>query len=153
MHKSWLNSMASEHLLDFFKASCPYHNIALNQPTYQSSTNYGGVSSRAVDGNRDPAWDHHSCIHSGWANDPFWIVDLRRVFRISHVTITNRDACMYIPQTRNNAHMDLLSNTWNCGLCMHREYWEHFPRQRGLAITTCITARASRTCRDACRHR
>ena len=28
---------------------------------------------------------------------------------------------------------------------------EGFPRHRGLAIPTCITARASRMCRDACR--
>ena len=28
-----------------------------------------------------------------------------------------------------------------------------FPHHRGLAIPTCITARASRTCRDACRDR
>ena len=36
---------------------------------------------------------------------------------------------------------------------MRRECREHFPRHRGLAIPTCITARASRTCRDACRGR
>ena len=36
---------------------------------------------------------------------------------------------------------------------MRRECQEHFPRRRGLAIPTCITARASRTCRDACRDR
>ena len=34
-----------------------------------------------------------------------------------------------------------------------RECRERFPRQRGLAIPTCITTRASRTCRDACRDR
>ena len=38
----------------------------------------------------------------------------------------------------------------NCGLSMRREI---FPRHRGLAIPTCITARAWRTCRDACRDR
>ena len=35
---------------------------------------------------------------------------------------------------------------------MRRE-WECFPLHHGLAIPTCITARASRTCRDACRDR
>ena len=34
---------------------------------------------------------------------------------------------------------------------MRRECRERFHRHRGLAIPTCITARASRTCRDACR--
>ena len=33
---------------------------------------------------------------------------------------------------------------------MRRECWERFSRHRGLAIPTCIKARASRTCRDAC---
>ena len=36
---------------------------------------------------------------------------------------------------------------------MRRECRECFPHHRGLAIPTCITARASRTCRDACRDR
>ena len=71
-------------------ASAPYCNIAFKKPTYQSGTGYGGVSSRAVDGNRDPRWNQHSCAHSGWDKDPFWIVDLGRVFRISHVIITTR---------------------------------------------------------------
>ena len=36
--------------------------------------------------------------------------------------------------------MGLLPDTSNCGLCMRRECREHFPRHRGLAIPTCITA-------------
>ena len=36
---------------------------------------------------------------------------------------------------------------------MPRECRERFPRHRRWAIPTCITARASRTCRDACRDR
>ena len=36
---------------------------------------------------------------------------------------------------------------------MRRECRGRFHRHRGLAISTCITARASRTCRDACRGR
>ena len=36
---------------------------------------------------------------------------------------------------------------------MRRECRERFPRHRGWAIPTCITARASRTCRDAFRDR
>ena len=35
------------------------------------------------------------------------------------------------------------------GLWVRRECRERFPRHRGLAIPTCITARAWRTCRDA----
>ena len=49
--------------------------------------------------------------------------------------------------------MGPLPDTSNCGLRMRRECRERFPRHRGLAIQTCITARASRTCRDACQGR
>ena len=38
--------------------------------------------------------------------------------------------------------MGLLPDTQNCGLRMSRECRERFPRHRGLAIPTCITARA-----------
>ena len=47
--------------------------------------------------------------------------------------------------------MGLLPDTQHCGLRTRRECRERFPRQCGLAIPTCITARASSTCRDACR--
>ena len=46
--------------------------------------------------------------------------------------------------------MGLLPDTENCGLHVCQECQERFPRHRGLAIPTCITARASRMCRDAC---
>ena len=46
----------------------------------------------------------------------------------------------------------LLPDTANCGLRRRREYWRRFPRHRGLAIPTCMTARAWRTCRHACRY-
>ena len=44
---------------------------------------------------------------------------------------------------------------WNDAwrLSMRRKFRERFPRHHGLAIPTCITARAWRTWRDACRDR
>ena len=45
--------------------------------------------------------------------------------------------------------MGLLPDTLNCGLRIRRECQESYPRPRRLEIPTCITARASRTCRDA----
>ena len=39
------------------------------------------------------------------------------------------------------------------GLCMHRDSRGYFTCRHGLAIPTCITARARRTCRGACRDR
>ena len=52
-----------------------------------------------------------------------------------------------------NEPMGLLPDTQHCGLLMHREWQERFPRHRGLAIPAWITARASRTCHDAGRGR
>ena len=49
--------------------------------------------------------------------------------------------------------MGLLPDTQYCGLHMRREYRQSFLCHRGLAIPTCIAARAWRTCRDACRDR
>ena len=46
--------------------------------------------------------------------------------------------------------MGLLPDTQNGILRMRRECRERFPRHRGLAIPTCITAR---TCRGSCRDR
>ena len=45
--------------------------------------------------------------------------------------------------------MGLLPDTLNYELCMCREGRERFSYHRGLAIMTCITARASRTHREA----
>ena len=49
--------------------------------------------------------------------------------------------------------MGFLPETYKCGLRMRRVYRERLLRHRGLAIPVCITARAWRTCRDACRDR
>ena len=39
-------------------------------------------------------------------------------------------------------YMGLLPDTQNCGLRMHRECRERFPRHRGLTIPACTTTRA-----------
>ena len=49
--------------------------------------------------------------------------------------------------------MGLLPDTQNCGLRMRSECRKGFTRHRGLAILTCITARAWHMCRDAYRDR
>ena len=49
--------------------------------------------------------------------------------------------------------MGLLPDTQICGLCMRRESRERIPCHRGLAIPTCITARASRMRHDVYHNR
>ena len=69
-------------------------NLALKKDTYQSSTWSDGnnpmTANKAVDGNRDVYLDSLSCTHTDGETDPFWIVDLGKVYRIGHVSITNR---------------------------------------------------------------
>ena len=78
-----------------------------------------------------------------------WFVIIYCIWGLLHWCCCNHTTdLMPVNACRN---MGLLPDTWSCGLCMCRECRERFPRHHGLAITTCITARTSRTCRDACR--
>ena len=74
------------------------------------------------------------------------------------------DRCWVIMRHWHNGHGASIPWSWqrpvwygplarceNCRLRMCRECQERFPRHCGLAILTCITAHAWRTCRDAYR--
>ena len=90
-----------------------------------------------------------------------WLADLqvfqhektfRRQTTIIFIMIYGTQACLSLVGVVA-PDMGLLPNTQKCGLRMRLECRERFPRHRGLAIPACITARAWRTCRDACRDR
>ncbi len=69
----------------------PSSNLALGKPTAQSTTSYGGVSARAVDGNE--AGDHarkRSVSHTALQRQPFWEVDLGRAYHLDVITLFNR---------------------------------------------------------------
>jgi len=68
-------------------------NAAAGKPTLQSSTGYGGASSRAVDGNADTSWGSGSCTHTSTETDPWWRTDLEQELAIANVKITNRGDC------------------------------------------------------------
>ena len=70
-------------------------NIALGKPTKQSTTGYGGKSSRAVDGNKDGNFYHYSCTHTEWESktSPWWRVDLGQSSKVAQVKIVNREDC------------------------------------------------------------
>ena len=70
-------------------------NIALRKPTLQSSTGFGGVSSRAVDGNANSQWGGSSCTHTNRQRGAWWRVDLGRVWAVGKVKITNRGDCCW----------------------------------------------------------
>ena len=73
--------------------------LSYYKPTSQSSTGWGGVSSRAVDGRVDGRWGRGSVTHSapgtqrgGRVN--WWKVDLEGVYPVYLVIIHNRiDSC------------------------------------------------------------
>ena len=77
---SFLNNYASE-------------NIALGKPTFQSSIEYNGDSSKAVDGDRTTNFQAGSCTHTLSGKRAWWAVDLEQRYLISRVGITNRGDC------------------------------------------------------------
>ncbi|XP_063693608.1 uncharacterized protein LOC134825361 [Bolinopsis microptera] len=66
-------------------------NLAYLRPTSQSSTEWGGVSSRAVDGNEAGAWKSGACTHTASAG--WWMVDLEDNYIVNKVWVKNRIDC------------------------------------------------------------
>ncbi|XP_030609374.1 pentraxin fusion protein-like [Archocentrus centrarchus] len=66
-------------------------NLALNQKAVQSSTSDSvSLASKAVDGKRDSSFQRGSCTLTKSESDPWWRVDLGKVYTIGAVMITNR---------------------------------------------------------------
>jgi uncharacterized protein (TIGR02145 family) len=65
-------------------------NIALNKPVTQSSTQYGGVPERAVDGNTSGDWDNGSVTHTYYNENAWWEVDLGGIYNINTIELWNR---------------------------------------------------------------
>ena len=69
-------------------------NLALGQPTIQSSTAYGGDAARAVDGDTDGSWGNNSVNHTApGQGENWWQVDLGGLQPIGEVVIYNRSDC------------------------------------------------------------
>jgi len=68
-------------------------NLAFGKPTVQTSTDHGGVSSRAVDGNSATNYlKGKSCTHTfGNVYKPWWRVDLGQIEPVSEVYIVNQE--------------------------------------------------------------
>uniref|UniRef100_A0A3Q2W269 Fucolectin tachylectin-4 pentraxin-1 domain-containing protein n=1 Tax=Haplochromis burtoni TaxID=8153 RepID=A0A3Q2W269_HAPBU len=76
-----LNLLVVSHLLQ---------NLALNQNAVQSSNNDSlGFADKAVDGNRDSSYQRGSCTLTTSQSDPWWRVDLKKVYTIGAVLITS----------------------------------------------------------------
>ena len=68
-------------------------NLALNRPTAQSDTLWGGYSSRAVDGNSSGSWGDNSVTHTAVQNNAWWQVDLGSVKSLQTIQLWNRTDC------------------------------------------------------------
>lgn len=68
-------------------------NVAAGKPTSQISTDYGGIPSRAVDGNLDGNMDHGSVTHTNTAVGAWWEVDLQQATTIQRISVYNRTEC------------------------------------------------------------
>ena len=69
-------------------------NVARGKSTLQSSTGWGGSSSRAVDGNVSGYYGYNSVTHTNLQSNPWWRVNLQAVYKIDSISIYNRqDSC------------------------------------------------------------
>lgn len=80
-------------------------NKALGRPAYQSSTEYGGEASRAVDGNLSAQWSAGSVTHTSTQSGAWWYVDLARPTKINRVVVYNRQDCC--SERLSNFHVDI----------------------------------------------
>uniref|UniRef100_A0A3Q3EFS2 Fucolectin tachylectin-4 pentraxin-1 domain-containing protein n=1 Tax=Kryptolebias marmoratus TaxID=37003 RepID=A0A3Q3EFS2_KRYMA len=72
-----------------------------------SSVAYLGYAPRAIDGNRDPEYSHGSCTHTNPAWRQWWRLLLPVVYRITSISITNRNA---LSERLNNVEL-LIGNS------------------------------------------
>lgn len=68
-------------------------NLALTGTASQSSTGFGGIASRANDGNTDGAHNNRSVSHSGARYQPWWQVDLGKQSVLENIRLHNRTDC------------------------------------------------------------
>ncbi|MDQ8195646.1 discoidin domain-containing protein [Coraliomargarita sp. SDUM461004] len=67
-------------------------NIALNKAVSQSTTVYGGIAERAVDGNTNGDYNAQSVTHTKTDDaNPWWEVDLGRQVDIESIRVYNRE--------------------------------------------------------------
>lgn len=68
-------------------------DLALGRPALQSSTSWGGVAARAVDGNTNGDYGANSVTHTADEFQPWWQVDLQASRTLNKVVISNRTDC------------------------------------------------------------
>mmetsp|Transcript_8240 Transcript_8240/g.15079 ORF Transcript_8240/g.15079 Transcript_8240/m.15079 type:complete len:1302 (-) Transcript_8240:105-4010(-) len=87
---------ASSETCSTCASDCCPGNLALGQPVSQSTTEWGGVPERAVDGDQNGYWNAGSVSHTGVECGAWWTVDLGRDAEVGTVLVYNRqDGCCW----------------------------------------------------------
>ncbi|MEE6462937.1 hypothetical protein FKM82_005702 [Ascaphus truei] len=71
-------------------------NLARNGSATQSSVyahNPMGYANQSIDGNREGNYDYGSCSHTKKEKDPWWKLDLKKIYSIGTIVIVNRQDC------------------------------------------------------------
>ena len=84
---------ANQQWRKIFGAPVSLNNLALGKSTSQSSTAWGGVSARAVDGDTDGDYSNYSVTHTSSDNQSWWQVDLGASYRLDSINLFNRTDC------------------------------------------------------------
>ncbi|MCL3781068.1 T9SS type A sorting domain-containing protein [Prolixibacteraceae bacterium JC049] len=108
-----------------------YSNLALNQPTSQSSFySSSGLSDNAVDGNRSGNWSDGSVTHTGSGDWQYWQTDLGGIAEIKEIRIYNRTDSN--SERLKNFYVFAANKEMNAGYvytytadpCVHKTYHE-----------------------------
>jgi hypothetical protein len=70
-------------------------NLALSGIATQSTTDFGGVASRAIDGDTNPQWASATLTHTGDFQNSWWEVDLGATEVIGEIKLFNRGDCCW----------------------------------------------------------
>lgn len=65
-------------------------NIALKGEATQSSEDYGGLATRAIDGDTNGIYNQRSVTHTKREIDPWWELDLGSVFQVDRIVVWDR---------------------------------------------------------------
>lgn len=68
-------------------------NLALGKAAVQSSTGWGGVAGRAVDGDIDGVYGNGSVSHTDSGNQQWWQLDLGQSHQLGRIWLFNRKDC------------------------------------------------------------
>ncbi|MBU2950952.1 T9SS type A sorting domain-containing protein [Tamlana agarivorans] len=84
-------------------------NIAVYGTASQSTTDYSGDASLAIDQNTSGAWADGSVSHTGKATDEWWMVTLDNIYTINDIHVYNRTDAAYMNRL-NNFTVEVLDN-------------------------------------------